>query len=175
MREKITADPTITGAKGINRATTPKATTPKSSTGTTSGLSTNYALGLPDMQQVNQAESQLANNKALRNYQETQGALSLQNALRQIDRASLDAYKGVANNYAARGMLRSGGYVQADDAAFQATTDAKLSEAQKLKGLIDTNKMADTQDQQTRNNAIWDIISKFIGTEAANKLNEIKG
>jgi hypothetical protein len=127
------------------------------------------------MQQVNQTESQLANNKALRNYQETQGALSLQNALRQIDRSSLDAYKGIANNYAARGMQRSGGYAQADDAAFQAASEAKLSEAEKLRSLLDTNKMADTQDQEARNSAIWDIISKFIGTEAGRKLNEIKG
>jgi hypothetical protein len=170
MVDSIKADPNITGSKGINRATAPKP-----ATGTSSGISQGYALGIPEMQQVSQTESQLSNNRALRNYQETQGALSLQNALKQIDRSAIDAYKGIANNYAARGLQRSGGYVRADDRAFQATTEAKLSETEKLKNLLDTNKMSDTQDQEMRNNAIWDIISKFIGTEAGRKLNEIKG
>lgn len=54
---------------------------------------------------------------ALRTFQENQARLQLQTALGTIDRAAIDQYKGIANDYAARGMARSGGFLQAEDRA----------------------------------------------------------
>ena len=166
MADSIKADPNITGSGSIQG----------SKPGTYKGFDgKEYKLGLPEATQAGQAESQLANNRALRNYQATQGSLNLKNALRQIDRTSMDAYKNIANDYAARGMQRSGGYTRTDDKAYEATQEARVAEMDKLKNLLDTNNMTDSMDIEQRNNAIWDIISKFVGTEAGKKLNEIKG
>lgn len=166
MADPIKPNSSITGANGIVSP----------AKGTYKGFDNKeYKLGLPETLQAGVADTTLSNNRALRNYQEKQGSLNFNNAINQIDRSSLQNYKGIANDYAARGMLRSGGYAKADDRAFEAASEAKVAEAEKLKGLLDTNNMADNQDQEARNNAIWEIISKFIGTEAGRKLNEIKG
>lgn len=54
---------------------------------------------------------------ALRDFQAKQARLQLQTALGKIDRAAIDQYKGIANDYAARGMARSGGFRQAEERA----------------------------------------------------------
>jgi hypothetical protein len=170
MRESIKADPTITGAKGITRATAPKV-----STGTTSGAAKNYKLGIGEQAQINQADNTLQNNRALRSYQENAAAMQLQQNLAKIDRSSLDAYKGIANNYAARGMQRSGGYIKADDQAYTDTQEAKTSQVQNVQDLINTNKITDTGEQQSRNNTIQQLLAQILGNDAANKLKQIGG
>ena len=66
---------------------------------------------------------------ALRNFQETQIRQQLQATLGKIDRAAIDQYKGIANDYAARGMARSGGFRQTEDRA-EAERDRAVSEAE---------------------------------------------
>jgi hypothetical protein len=165
MADNITADPTITGSPGV--------TTPAPGTYALGGK--NYKLGIPEQLQANQANNTLTTNRALRSYQENAAAMQLRQNLSTIDRTALDAYKGVANNYAARGMLRSGGYQAADDKVYADTQDTKTSLVQGLQDLLNTNKITDTGEQQSRDNAIQQLIAQFIGTDAGKKLNEIKG
>jgi hypothetical protein len=166
MADSIKADPTITGSPGVTTSTP----------GTYKGLDgKSYKLGLNEMTQASGAENTLQNNRALRAYQENAAAMQLKESLSKIDRTALDAYKNVANNYAARGMQRSGGYAKADDRVYQDTQDVKLSQIKGVTDLIDQNKLQDTADEQTRNQTIQQLIAEFIGKEAGKKLNEIKG
>jgi hypothetical protein len=165
MADSIKADPNITGSKGI---TTP---TP----GTTSGLPTKYKLGIPEQLQANQIDNTLTNNRALRSYQENAAIMQLQQNLSKIDRSSLEAYKGIANNYAARGMLRSGGYLRSDDTAYRDTQEAKTSQVQNVQDLLNTNKITDTGEEQSRNTAIQQLLAQILGNDATNKLKQIGG
>jgi hypothetical protein len=170
MADNIKPNSSITGASDV--VTTQPVKTP----GTYKGFDgKQYKLGLNEAIQADAADTNLQQQRALRKYQETQAASNLQQALLTIDRNALDAYKGIANNYAARGMQRSGGYGNADDKAYKAAQQDKLGEVQKVTNLIDTNKIADAGDQATRNQAIYGIIAQFLQTEAGKKLNEIKG
>ena len=169
MADSIKANSNMTGASGI-------VNTQPYTPGTYQGFDgKKYKLGVDEAIQAGSADATLQNNRALRAYQENQAAMNLQQAMSTIDRTALENYKDIANNYAARGMARSGGYTRADDKAYAATQGAKLGEVQKVQNLLDTNKIADIADQQTRNDAIYALINKFIGTEAGKKLNEIKG
>lgn len=175
MRESIKTDPTITGSKGVNRATAPKPSTGASAPGTSTDAAKKYELGIGEQSQINQINNTLTNNRALRSYQENAAAMQLQQNLAKIDRSSLEAYKGISNNYAARGMLRSGGYINADDQAYRDTQEAKTSQIQNVQDLINTNKITDTGEQQSRNAAIQQLLAQFLGNEGANKLKQIGG
>lgn len=174
MANPITADSNMTGAAGV--------VTTQPVNGTYKGFDgKQYKLGVNEMIQAGAADNQLQSKRALRNYQENQAAMDLQSALGtvgqlgSIDRAAIEQYKGIANNYAARGMQRSGGYATADDKAYQGAVGAKVAEQQKYDQLLAGNQIADTADQQTRNDAIYALITKYLGTEAGKKLNQIKG
>jgi hypothetical protein len=168
MADSIKADPSITGSSGTGTPGTYKGFDGKS-----------YKLDLQSAMGVNSYDTTLANNRALRNYTENQAKTKLQEALGTmqapglIDRTALEAYKGVANNYAARGMQRSGGYFAADNKVLADANQAKIDEMNKYKSLTETNQLTDTADQQTRNQGIWDLIQQFINTDAGKKLNQI--
>lgn len=182
MRDSITSTSGVSATKDI---TTPikvgKAKAPKPPKKVTTGQGTTnldystYNVGIPEALQIGQAENSLQNNRALRTYQENAAAMQLKDNLAKIDRTSLDAYKGVADNYAARGMLRSGGYLGADDKAYKDTQDVKLNQVQNVQDMINTNKIQDTGEQQATNLSIQQLLSQILGANAANKLNQIKG
>lgn len=65
---------------------------------------------------------------ALRLFQENQAKAQLQTALGKIDRAAIDQYKGIANDFAARGMARSGGKLVTEQRAV-AERDRSVNEA----------------------------------------------
>jgi hypothetical protein len=165
MADSIKADSSITGAKGIVAG----------KPGTTQSIPQKYNVGIPEQLQINQADNSLQNNRALRSYQENAAAMQLRTNLSKIDRSSLDAYKGIADNYAARGMLRSGGYLKADDRAYQDTQDVKLNQVQNLQDLINTNKITDTGEQQSRNTTVQQLLAQLLGNDAINKMKQIGG
>jgi len=169
MADGITPNSNITGTSDIVK------TQPVPTPGTYNMGGKSYKLGIPEQLQANAADIPLVTNRALRNYQENAAAMQLRTNLAKIDRTSLDAYKNVANNYAARGMLRSGGSQAAEDKVYADTQDARQEQYTVLRDLIQQNKITDTGEQATRDNAIQQLIAQFIGTEAGKKLNEIKG
>lgn len=169
MADSITPNSNITGTSDIVK------TQPVTTPGTYNFAGKQYKLGIPEQLQADAVNIPLATNKALRNYQENAAAMQLRTNLAKINRTALDAYKGVANNYAARGMLRSGGSQAAEDKVYADTQETKQSQITNLQDLINQNKITDTGEQATRDNAIQQLIAQFIGTEAGKKLNEIKG
>ena len=170
MADSIKPDPNITGSSGA------------ATNGTYKGFDgKNYKLDLNTIMGVNSYDTTLQNNRALRNYSERQAKTRLDEALGTmqkpgiIDRTALEAYKNVANNYAARGMQRSGGYLKADDKVKADANQAKIDEQNQYNATVDTNKLTDIADEQVRNQGIWALINQFVGTEAGKKLNQIKG
>jgi hypothetical protein len=81
-------------------------------------------LGLGDTFAYQEAESAYDAGEALRNFQRLQAQRQLKDALGEIDRAAISNYKDIANDYAARGMSRSGGFMGAEAAAMADKTRA---------------------------------------------------
>ena len=68
-------------------------------------------LGQEEMDAAQQAAD------ALRLFQENQAKMQLQQTLGKIDRAAIEQYKGISEDYAARGLARSGGKLQTEQKA----------------------------------------------------------
>jgi hypothetical protein len=100
---------------------------------------------------------------ALRLFQENQIKAQLQTALGKIDRAAIDQYKGIAEDYAARGMARSGGKLVTEQKAV-AERDMAVNEAtQAVTDFINELKLTGNLEQARTNlsksQAFQDYIS----------------
>jgi hypothetical protein len=122
---------------------------------------------------MNATQMENEGSKALRLFQEDVARRNLQTNLNAIDRNALDAYKGIADDYGARGMLRSGGYFNAADTAAADITDARTGER---------NAFSDVQNQNTLQNLIGDMttgygnmdtLSAWLKNYLANKSKQI--
>lgn len=104
-----------------------------------------------------------AASDALRLFQENQARQQLQTALGKIDRAAIDQYKGIANDYAARGMARSGGKLVEEQRAVS-ERDRSVNEAtQAVTDFINELKLTGNLEQARTNlsksQAFQDYIS----------------
>jgi hypothetical protein len=104
---------------------------------------------------------------ALRLFQENQIKAQLQTALGKIDRAAIDQYKGIAEDYAARGMARSGGKLATEQKAV-AERDRAVNEAtQAVTDFINELKLTGNLEQARTNlsksQAFQDYISGKLG------------
>jgi hypothetical protein len=100
---------------------------------------------------------------ALRLFQENQAKAQLQTALGKIDRAAIEQYTGIANDYAARGMARSGGKLVTEQKAV-AERDRAVNEAtQAVTDFINELKLTGNLEQAKTNlsksQAFQDYIS----------------
>jgi hypothetical protein len=132
------------------------------------------ALGANEQLAINTLEGQAATSAALRQYQEEAAKRNLQQSLKTIDRGALDLYKGVSDDYAGRGMLRTGGYVQADDRAYQGVQDQKISMQNSLMDLLRQNEIESAGEAETLTNQKTDIMQKFLQALMANKTAQIR-
>jgi hypothetical protein len=131
------------------------------------------ALGANEQLAINTLEGQAATSAALRQYQEEAAKRNLQQSLKTIDRGALDLYKGVSDDYAGRGMLRTGGYVQADDRAYQGVQDQKVSMSNSLLDLLRENGIVSAGEAETLSNQKTDIMQKFLQQIMAGKAAQI--
>lgn len=108
---------------------------------------------------MNAAQMENEGAKALRLFQQDVARRNLQTNLGAIDRNALEAYKGIADDYGARGMLRSGGYVNAADTAAANIQDARTGAR---------NEYADLQNQNTLQNLVGDMTTGYGNLDSLN-------
>jgi hypothetical protein len=129
-------------------------------------------LGVPEQVQINQAQSQYDTGKALRQYQTESARRKLEQNLGSIDRANLENLKAVGNDYAARGMLRSGSYLQKQT---DVNTEAKLMKGEALASQVDLQNVTNLEDlsaQQQLDAFKQNIIQQYLAAVAAGKINK---
>lgn len=167
----------VTSKTGAKTGGKTSGTTNKTSSTTTTTPPTDVKkllqLGVEDQLQINAIEGGLASQKALRKYQEDAARLDLQANLKTIDRNALDLYKGVSDNYAGRGMLRSGGYAAADDKAKLAVDEEKSALNRAMEELKRTNELQNNVDQESVNAQVSGIKANVAAQDVANKIANI--
>ena len=126
-------------------------------TGSTAGKPLEVVFPQEEMDAVQSASD------ALRTFQENQSRLQLQTALGKIDRAAIDQYKGIANDYAARGMARSGGKLVTEQRAVSERDRAVNEATQAVTDFINELKLTGNLEQARTNlsksQAFQDYIS----------------
>ena len=120
--------------------------------------------------QINTLKSGFDTNEALRKYQQEAAQRQLTNAMSTIDRSAMETYKAVADNYAARGMQRSGGYVLADDLAKLAANQQKENVQGSYADLLNQQGLTALNEKQQMNASIFDILQQRLGADMANKI-----
>jgi hypothetical protein len=114
------------------------------------------ALGLQETYANDAAQNAYNAAQAMRTFQRDQAGRQLTDALGTIDRAAIEGYKGIGNDYAARGLSRSGGYAQREDMAMADKTRADRQANQAVtdflqmldeQGTADLNKLGTTKQQ----------------------------
>lgn len=171
----IGASKAITGTK----ATTP--TTPNTPTGTklqnavtpTKTLTQNLQPSLPDQLAINNIESQSKVSDAMRLYQNEAAKQQLQNSLATINRSAMQQYEGVANDYAARGMVRSGGYVRANDQALATTNQQKVDAESAVRDFINQNQLQGVAQTGLKQANLQDILMKLLSQFNTNNINQL--
>ena len=195
----IKASSSMTAAKGITSRTSPDAlerklaakkpatTTPAKKPATSKATpskkpvaakKTTYTpqdltVGANEQLAINSLEGNAQTQAALRLYQEEAAKRNLQQSLKTIDRNALDLYKGISDDYAGRGMLRTGGYVQADDRAYQNVQDQKIAMGNSLTDLLRQNEIEAADQAGTLKNEKTDIMLKYLQAIMAGKTGQI--
>lgn len=123
--------------------------------------------------QTNALEADYDSQKALRQYQETAARRDLQSNLKTLDRDALEAYKTVADDYAGRGMLRSGGYAAADDKVYQNVVGEKNRMNNALTDLIQGNQLTDVGQFEQLGYNKQNILNAYLTSLMANKTKKI--
>ena len=122
--------------------------------------------------QINQVVNEYDTGRRLRQYQQESAMRSLRSNLNTLDRSVMDQYKNVSNDYAARGMLRSGGYLGASDRVTAAGNEQASGALQNLQDLLQQNNITDTGAQGNANSNIQAIIANYLASQAANKVTQ---
>ena len=126
--------------------------------------------GLQEDASVSEATNVYNAGVALRTFQEGQARRQLEDALAEIDRAAIANYKGIANDYAARGMARSGGFRGGTGAEEMAMADRKRADTQAnvaLDDIIYQLGLQGTADIATFNTAKDKILADFLARRFA--------
>lgn len=100
---------------------------------------------------------------ALREFQKNQANMQLQQALGKIDRAAIEQYKGISEDYAARGLARSGGKLQKEQQAIderdRAVGEAKQAVTDFLNELRLTGNLEQASTNLGKSQAFQDYIT----------------
>jgi hypothetical protein len=88
---------------------------------------------------------------ALRDFQETQARMQLQQVLGKIDRAAIEQYKGISEDYAARGLARSGAKLQTEQKAIDERDRAVGEAKQAVTDFLDELKYTGNLEQAVTN------------------------
>lgn len=172
---KPTSD--VTG-KTAKTATTPKTTTGdklQSAVKKTPAKSMTQTLqpGLQDQIALNNLNTQSAVGDALRLYQNEAAKQQLQNSLATINRSAIQQYEGIANDYAARGMVRSGGYMRANDRALATTNEQKVDVENTVRDFIAQNQLQGVAQTGMKQANLQDILIKLLSQFNANNIQQL--
>ena len=120
-----------------------------------------------------QEKLQAAQNAAdaLRLFQSNVAQQNLVSALSQIDRAAIDQYKGIANDYAARGMTRSGGKIQAETKAQEDINIVKDQAVQEVFDFITEIAYGGNIEQAKTNLAKSNVFQQWLNTKYGDGTN----
>ena len=119
-------------------------------------------LGITEELDIQQYQDAYDSAKALRDFQERVANRQLSEALAQIDRAAIEGYKDIANDYAARGMARSGGKAAMEDRASALKNEAVGQANTTLTELLEQLDITDTADMKTLNTAKQKIMADYV-------------
>lgn len=160
-----------------------KATTPKTATGDkltsqvkkTPAQSMTQTLqpGLQDQLTINNLNTQSAVGDAIRLYQNEAAKQQLQNSLATINRSAIQQYEGIANDYAARGMVRSGGYMRANDRALATTTQQKVDAEQAVRDFLAQNQLEGVASTGAKQGNLQDILIKLLSQFNSNNIQQL--
>ncbi len=175
---KPTADVT-----GKNTATAQAAKAPKTTTGdklqsavskpATPTPKQNLQPGLEDQLTMNRINTEANVGEALRMYQNEAAKQQLQNSLATINRSAMQQYEGIANDYAARGMVRSGGYMRANDRALATTTQQKVDAETAVRDFINQNQLQGIAQTGMKQANLQDILVKLLSQFNANNIQQL--
>lgn len=157
------------GTGSIETKTAP--TTPTGDSGGGGGGSSaaekplDVTLGQEDMQAAQNAAD------ALRLFQENQAKAQLTTALSAIDRSALDQYATIANDYAARGLARSGGKLMTEQKAQDEVSRTKAEANQAVTDFLNELRLTGNLEQAKTNlgksAAFQDYINNNYGNPGA--------
>jgi hypothetical protein len=104
---------------------------------------------------------------ALRNFQREQAQRQLKDALGEIDRSAIANYKGIANDYAARGMARSGGFMGAESEAMASRTRADEQARQAVTDFLEQLRLQGNADLAALNTTKQQIMADYLARRFA--------
>jgi hypothetical protein len=161
---------------------TPAPAAPKTNTGdklakavgtTPTSLTQKLQPGLTDQLAINNLETQGRVADAMRLYQNEAAKQQLQNSLATINRSAIQQYEGVANDYAARGMVRSGGYMRANDKALATTNAQKIDAESAVRDFIAQNQLEGVAQTGAKQANLQDILMRLLTQFNANNVNQL--
>ena len=167
---------TAQGAFKVTKPATTKPTTKPATTkpapkpGTTTATkpsSIESILGIQEAGAVNEAKAAYDAGKVIREYQIRQSHSQLQDALGTINRAAISNYKDIANDYAARGMSRSQGYMTADAEAKADKDRADLAANAARASFLEQLAVEEFNAQGGKNTTVQAILADFLARKFA--------
>jgi hypothetical protein len=147
-------------------ATTKPATKPATAA-TAKPASIQSQLGLQETLDIQGAQDVYNAGEALREFQRQQSQRQLTDALAEIDRASVSNYKDIANDYAARGMARSGGFMGAESEAMAGKARADAQAKQAVDDFLAQLKAQGTADLATLDTTKQRIMADYLARRFA--------
>lgn len=156
--------------KPTTTAPTARPSTSTSTTGSTASTGTpslQDQLGLQETLDIQGAEDVYNAGAALREFQRQQSQRQLTDALAEIDRAAISNYKGIANDYAARGMARSGGFMGAESEAMADKARADLQSKQAVDDFLAQLNAQGTADLATLDTTKQRIMADYLARRFA--------
>jgi hypothetical protein len=123
-------------------------------------------LGQEEMDAAQQAAD------ALRTFQENQANMQLKQVLGKIDRAAIEQYKGISEDYAARGLARSGGKMQTEQKAIDERDRAVGEATQAVTDFLDELKYTGNLEQAKTNLAKSQAFQDYISGRLSPAMGE---
>lgn len=145
------------GTGSIETKTAPTTTASSSGGGSVGG-----ALGLQETLQKQAADEAYQAAQAMRQFQREQANRQLTDALGTIDRAAIENYKGISNDYASRGLSRSGGYMNMEAMAMADKTRADQQANQSVTDFLNQLDLQGTADLKSLNTTNQQIMADFL-------------
>ena len=149
-----------------------KATKPKAEAAKPKPYQPKMVGGINEEQVMGQAKSQYDAGNALRQYQMETAKRNLQQTLGALDRASMETYKDIGNNYAARGMVRSGGYMGALDKAQTGFNEQATGARQAVSDLEQQQQLEGIQALANLQGIDYNVLQQYIAALMANKIGQ---
>jgi hypothetical protein len=128
--------------------------------------------GINEELAMGQARTQYDAGNALRQYQMDTAKRNLQQTLGALDRARIEGYRDVGNNYAARGMLRSGGAALAENKVTTSVNEQGNAARQSVKDLADQQDLESIQALAGLQGIDYNVLQQYIAALMANKIGQ---